>query len=790
MNFIEAKAVWGNDLANEWNQFLGFRSDFYLSEKKEIEIKIAARSFYRLFINGEFIAHGPARSGHGYCRVDSHKMVLQGDIKLAIEVTAYDKPDKYSNTITLEPGLLTAEVTDDENNVIVATGKNGDFCFEELSYRESVIDLMSHSREIIEVYSLEQSSFDWRISSLQSEPKICKESPQYLPRRSKDADYNIREINKLIRISDIKSLSQPIISNEMKIENFVQPTWMKKIEDKKIIDKMMSFSEEVFTGKCNYQNKSFKITTGKNDCSALWELSESVVGFIGLNVEVTHDSVIDILHSDILDENGNPAPNSCNIRLSLKPGKYNFLSFEPYLLKYLKIVFRTEGNVTMNNPYVMDYMYPNINYAPFMCSDPELNQIFNAAQLTLRNNILDIFMDCPERERGGWLCDSFWMARATSLIFGDTLIEKDFLENCLLTKAGHYKNNFFPEVYPNSVKEKGKSGISSWSLWFALELYEYLQRTGDEKFVEEHRERMEQFVEGLLSFQGETGLLENLPELFVDWSQSNNKENLYPISVAINLLAAKSLEALAEIYSVEKWNNIASEIREKLSTPPFMILPEPISDIYPDALTYEGGSLLPNSGITEAAVALELWSGLGKEKLLQEFIDRMGPIPQKPSNTYIGKANLFIGLEIRLDVLSQNDLVDPLISELKAIHLPQIYEGPGTLYESVNAHGLASSLCHGFNGHSGYLLMKHIAGFHKIDANEKCVYVKPSPLELDWASGQTKCDDGSISLYWKSNRKEKRLLVHVVAPQEWKVIVEKSNYTKYWTIDTKINYSN
>ena len=37
--------------------------------------------------------------------------------------------------------------------------------------------------------------------------------------------------------------------------------------------------------------------------------------------------------------------------------------------------------------------------------DTELALIYDAALESFRANALDLFMDCPSRERGGWLCD-------------------------------------------------------------------------------------------------------------------------------------------------------------------------------------------------------------------------------------------------------------------------------------------------------------------------------------------------------------------------------------------------
>ena len=70
----------------------------------EIVVAIAARSYYRLYINGKIRACGPARTAKHYCRVDRHIFRLSGRVHIAIETAAYDKPEKYCNDCTLEPG--------------------------------------------------------------------------------------------------------------------------------------------------------------------------------------------------------------------------------------------------------------------------------------------------------------------------------------------------------------------------------------------------------------------------------------------------------------------------------------------------------------------------------------------------------------------------------------------------------------------------------------------------------------------------------------------------------------
>lgn len=99
---------------------------------------------------------------------------------------------------------------------------------------------------------------------------------------------------------------------------------------------------------------------------------------------------------------------------------------------------------------MIEYKHPSVDFSlPIVEKDPELKLIFEAALETYRQNAVDIFMDCPSRERAGWLCDSFFTARVEKLLTGKSLIEKSFLENFLHEdKYEHLPEGMLPMCYP------------------------------------------------------------------------------------------------------------------------------------------------------------------------------------------------------------------------------------------------------------------------------------------------------------------------------------------------------
>lgn len=83
-------------------------------------------------------------------------------------------------------------------------------------------------------------------------------------------------------------------------------------------------------------------------------------------------------------------------------------------------------------------------------ADEKLEKIYRAALNTFAYNCVDIFMDCPSRERAGWLCDGYFTGRVEHLLTGENRTEHDFLENFLLPKKfERLPKGMLPMCYPS-----------------------------------------------------------------------------------------------------------------------------------------------------------------------------------------------------------------------------------------------------------------------------------------------------------------------------------------------------
>ena len=83
----------------------------------------------------------------------------------------------------------------------------------------------------------------------------------------------------------------------------------------------------------------------------------------------------------------------------------------------------------------------------------------------------------------------------------------------------------------------------------------------------------------------------------------------------------------------------------------------------------------------------------------------------------VGKANVIVGLLMRLSLLIENGETGRVVKEIKDVYLPMAIK-TGTLWENTEP---AASCNHGIAAYAGYILIKALTGFVRLD-NEMPVF--------------------------------------------------------------------
>ena len=166
-------------------------------------------------------------------------------------------------------------------------------------------------------------------------------------------------------------------------------------------------------------------------------------------------------------------------------------------MMYLKAVVK--GACTISDVSIIEYQHPEPAVQIRIPDNQALCLIRDSAVRTFRQNALDVFMDCPSRERAGWLCDSFFTARVEYVLTGTCTVEKVFLENFLLAdQFEHLPEGMLPMCYP--ADHYDGVFIPNWAMWFVLELEEYLVRSGDTELIIRAKKRVFDLLRYLETF--------------------------------------------------------------------------------------------------------------------------------------------------------------------------------------------------------------------------------------------------------------------------------------------------
>ena len=150
-------------------------------------LRATGATIYRVYLNGQFLAHGPARGPHGFFRVDEWDITdkLQPGVNtVAFEVAGYNVNSYY---LLDQPSFLQAEVVAGDK-VLASTGGDGErFTASILTERVQKVQRYSFQRPFSEVYRLAPGYDRWRAdaASRSREAKTCpgsRRSPPAPPR--------------------------------------------------------------------------------------------------------------------------------------------------------------------------------------------------------------------------------------------------------------------------------------------------------------------------------------------------------------------------------------------------------------------------------------------------------------------------------------------------------------------------------------------------------------------------------------------------------------------------------
>ena len=769
----KATPVWAEGRETEMNLNLGFHGVFKAGENQDVQLRITASTLYKVFLNGEFLGYGPARAAHGYFRVDEYDLgnrVKPGENVVAVEVAGYNINTYY--TID-QPSFLQAEVESD-GNIVLATSTDKGFRAFQLNDRLQKVERYSFQRPFTEYYRMTENSGLWRTSvETPAEPLKLAAQPQVklLPRNLLLPEF------KVVHPAEIYSRG---------IVGFQKPEKYRKDRSlTNISEKLKGYPEtelevlpsqlmqEIFSEKIDTLRQPFAGNPEvlKENKFTTFAFSANLSGFIGAKVSCTTPSKL-VFYFDEMLTGGDVVTKqrmgdiNNQVVYELAPGTSNIETFESYTFKFLKVIV-LEGECRMDDIYLREYAYPRNETATFSCSNEKLNSIYEAAWQTYRQNSVDIFMDCPSRERAGWLCDSYFTAIMEKDFTGKSAVAHNFYENYALPDSfACLPEGMLPMCYP--ADHYNGNFIPNWAMWFIIQIDDYARRGGDPELVAQLEPRISKLLGYFEKFENEDGLLEKLEQwIFVEWSKANDW--VQDVNYPTNMLYSAALEKAGELYHNEAWLKKAGQIKQTILNQSFN------GNFFVDnAVREENGTLRVTANTTEVCQYYAFFFNIATPEthpdLWKKLTNEFGPHrDSKVSYPDVFPANAFIGNYLRMDILSRYGLQVQLLGEIQEYFF-KMAEQTGTLWEHM---GTQASCNHGFASYLGHVLYRDVLGISNIDYLKKEVTIRFADFGLEECSGVIPVEDEVVELKWK--RSDNQIRYSVKVPQGYRVNIENNS---------------
>lgn len=697
VRFTQAVPVWPAALAGTLNCWVSFHATAAVSRGTPVVLRLAAAQAYRIWINGRFAGRGPARTAHGHARIDVWPVTPDraGQIEVVIEVMRYGVPTFCT---TCEPSFLCAELIAGRRVLAWTAPRGGGFAAERRPERVQRVERYSYQRPFVEAYRFAATGLAWRQPGYQPAQPVRLARVRYartwLARGVAMPDHSVVEPQAAVsrgRYTYSAARARAYrhhrhIHEVPKVSAGYPPAQV----DWSLYGELAGMR---FTGARRAPGGAARPRSLAAGAWVRYDFGRIVTGFPGLRVAAPRGARVLLAFEEILLEGQVVFDRSSCVNvigLELAPGaEVDFEAFEPYTLQHLQIIVAAGaaeiGGVRLRHCINAEKIGP----APAALPAP-MAKVRAAAVASFRQNALDIFMDCPSRERAGWLCDSLFTARAEWHLCGDNPIERAFLENYLRpARFRDLPRGMVPMCYP--AEALLRQFIPNWAMFLVLQLDEAARRR---RLPAAWRPLVARRVRGLLGyfrrFENERGLLEKLESwVFVEWSKAN--AFVQDVNFPSNMLYAATLRAAGRLLREPALAARAARVETAIRD-----LAWRDGRFVDHAVRTRAGRLVVQDDASEVCQYYAFTFGLADPASAPDLWRRL----VRGDFHGLHPANAFIGKLLRLELLIAHGETAAAQRELMASFAPMARR-TGTLWEHLDD---SASCNHGFTSYIAVLI--------------------------------------------------------------------------------------
>ena len=498
-----------------------FRRTFELQEAPaDAPARITADSRYVLWVNGQEVGRGPARSQPFRQRYDSYDLapyLAVGRNVVAVLVTYYGRPMSF---------WQPAPAGSNTDAALVFEAQVGDrMLVSDDSWRvqrSAAWSLLAGSNGgegvPVEIVDARQIPFRWREadfddSGWQQAPLL----PAIHPASFGETRPPVYPFGRLLPRA-ISQLGGERVAPDRVLDSSTRsaPAWK---SDHPVPRVTQALLEDVIRTHTAEMPATFDLAPGQLHHFSV-DFGRIVAGFVELDLEAPPGTVVEmhyrekVFRPELAWKGEDPETGARYV--SAGTDDY-FAALELNGLRYLHLVVHAEqpASVALNRLEVREYLYPRTGRAYFRSDDPGLDALYRAGIRTVQLNSLDSYTDCPTREQRAWVGDAVVHQMVDLATNEDWGLARNYLE----LSDSPRPDGILPMVVASDVEASGGLTIPDWSLSWIHGLHIQYWHDGDLEAVQRHLPTAERVLRWYTSYLDDHGTISDVPEWnLVDWA--------------------------------------------------------------------------------------------------------------------------------------------------------------------------------------------------------------------------------------------------------------------------------
>jgi alpha-L-rhamnosidase len=778
-----AQWIWPSTaaIAPHDNQFIFFRKTFNLTAvPSEAPLSIFADSRYRLFVNGAYIAQGPARAPHYWSYYDTFNVAPKlhtGMNVIAVEVRWYGRglawyipppsgrfgPQAHGALLCqLEiGGGANPEIVKSDDTWKAAEDHAWDWNTPQVNDSLANIEVY-HSDRVVKGWT--EPQFDdsswipasvtrsvWGLTSPPEEP--------YTHLAPRPMAYPVEREMTPAKVVDAGVFTASPGRRSFFAGNPLATLGKEIASEQHTSQASILNSASALASPASSDYAEIQPAPAGQTPYVILDMGREVDGYLQFSIESAKPAAMNIgwsemmIHGDITaDEPG----GNYVARYLIAPGSQYWTMWGWHALRFVELSF-PHLTAPLRFRVSLRFSTAKLDHAgSFTSSSPLLTKLWQMGAYTFQLCTLDGTMDCPSREQHQWLGDGEIELNVNGVADGNRDIAQRFL---LDASRDAWRDGAIPMV--SDMAGNSHILIDDYVFSFINALRSYYVETGDKKFV---LKLYPSVVRAMMWFQGfrqANGLLGSMPYwVFLDWSNPDKQG----YSSILNALYAHTLDNAAQMaelagdqYHAQIFRKDSARIRAVFNRQFW----DPARGLYVDAWDHGKESNRVGQLANADAVLFGLAPPERVPGILAKITDpsRVRPGGLNPATgqfEIVGKAGTSgqaiiqaqtYGMFFVLEALGEHGDAAAVRRYIEKFWGPMAAVGNDTFWENfVQSSGTS---CHAWSAAPTYFLTTLILGVRPVQPGYAEYSVAPHPAGLQWAKGTVPTVHGPIRVEWR-----------------------------------------